>query len=293
MTASTAAEHGRATVVRSTDGTPLHVRTHGPSAAPSILFVHGMSADSLVWADQVDRLAAERRVITLDIRGHGRSGDPADQSYSDADQWADDLDAVIDRCTTTAPAVVGWSYGGMIVGDYLRKYGPDRVSGVYLVAPLRKIGTAEAVDLLDPSFLQLVPGLLATDISELLPATRQFLDLISTRPFGDAEAYERLGAALSVPSHVRAAMLGRELDNDDVWQDSGVPLGVAFGDADRIVTPESSRAFADLVPGASVHEYRDGGHAPFLDDPGRFASELVRFVSDLDPAGSARRRSPA
>lgn len=279
MTTSTATQSEQSTAIRSTDGTSLHVRMYGPVEAPAVLLVHGMSMDGLVWADQVDRLVAEHRVITLDLRGHGRSGDPADQSYSDAEQWADDLDAVINHCAATAPTLVGWSYAGMIVGDYLRKYGQNRVSAIYLVTPLRKIGTAEAVDLLDPSFLQLVPGLLATDISELLPATRQFLDLVSSRRFSHRENYERLGAALSVPPHVRAAMLGREQDNDDVWQNLGVPLGVGFGDADRIVKPESSRTFADLVPSASVNEYAGGGHAPFLDDPARFASDLARFVS--------------
>lgn len=279
MTASTAAERGQSAIVRSTDGTSLHVRMYGPVDAPAVLLVHGMSMDGLVWAGQIDRLSAEHRVIALDLRGHGRSGDPADQSYSDAEQWADDLDVVITHCAATPPTVVGWSYAGMIVGDYLRKYGQERVSGVYLVAPLRKIGTAEAVDLLDPSFLQLVPGLLATEVSELLPATQQFLDLVSTRPASDGERYQRLGAALSVPSHARAAMLGREQDNDDVWENVGVPLGLAFGDADRIVTPASSRTFADLNPNASVNEYPGGGHAPFLDDPARFASDLAQFVS--------------
>lgn len=278
MTASTT-ERGQSAIVRSTDGTSLHVRMYGPVDAPAVLLVHGMSMDGLVWAGQIDRLSAEHRVIALDLRGHGRSGDPADQSYSDAEQWADDLDVVITQCAATLPTVVGWSYAGMIVGDYLRKYGQERVSGVYLVAPLRKIGTTEAVDLLDPSFLQLVPGLLATEVSELLPAVQQFLDLVSTRSASDGERYERLGAALSVPPHARAAMLGREQDNDDVWQNVGVPLGVAFGDADRIITPASSRTFADLIPSASVHEYPGSGHAPFLDDPARFASDLAQFVS--------------
>src|SRR5262245_32358470 len=67
-----------------------------------------------MWAPNLPALAAERQVITWDIRGHGRSGSPPDPSrYSDAASVAD-MSAVLDACGITRAAVGGLSLGGYL-----------------------------------------------------------------------------------------------------------------------------------------------------------------------------------
>src|SRR5262245_9278720 len=67
-----------------------------------------------MWAPNLPALAAERQVITWDIRGHGRSGSPPDPSrYSEAASVAD-MAAVLDACGITRAAVGGLSLGGYL-----------------------------------------------------------------------------------------------------------------------------------------------------------------------------------
>lgn len=263
--------------VRSSDDTELYLRRYGDPDARPVVFLHGLGMDGLVWDEHADRLSGRYQVVTVDLRGHGRSQAPANTSYSNAGQWADDIHAVLD--TLARPAVlVAWSYAGMVAGDYVRKYAAERLAGVYLVAPLRKIGTSEAVDLLDPAFLEQVPGLLSEELGDSVAATEAFIDLVTARPLGERVRLERLGAALRVPAAVRAAMLSREQDNDDVWAELPVPLGLAFGGRDRITKPASARGLAEIATPAQVDEHPDAGHAPFLDDADSFAANLDRFV---------------
>lgn len=263
--------------VTSSDGSALRVRKGGQPAARPVLFLHGLGMDALVWQAQIERLRDSYHGAALDLRGHGGSDAPVDDSYGRSEQWADDLHAVL--ATFDRPAVlVPWSYSGMVAADYLRKYGSERVAGVYLVAPLRKIGTSEALELLDQAFMAQVAGLLSNDLGDAVAAAQAFVDLVTSQPLHETVRLERLGAALAVPAHVRAAMLGREQDNDDVWGDTDVRLGIAYGRQDRIVKPSSSAALADLAGVEQVDEHPEAGHGVFLENGEEFARNLDRFL---------------
>lgn len=144
----------------------LHAREWGNPEGPAILFVHGWSQCDQCWSSQVNsQLAAAFRVVTFDIRGHGMSEKPLDPScYADERLWAEDLAAVIDQTRLERPVVVAWSYGGLIVTDYVRAHGDAAIGGIDLVAA--------AVLLKPPTFDHLGPGLLTNAPDASLPDLR-------------------------------------------------------------------------------------------------------------------------
>ena len=85
--------------------------------------------------------------------------------YADGRLWADDLAAVIEQTGLQSPVVVAWSYGGLVVSDYLRAYGDAGIAAINLVGA--------AVILKPPTFEHIGPGFLenAGDASESELAT--------------------------------------------------------------------------------------------------------------------------
>src|SRR5262245_56522427 len=117
--------------VKGGGGVRLHVREWGDAAAPPILFIHGWSQNHLCWRRQYDSgLASHFRLVALDLRGHGMSEGPSKQEeYQNERLWADDIAAVIDQLNLKHPVLVGWSYGGFIICDYVRAYGQNAIAG--------------------------------------------------------------------------------------------------------------------------------------------------------------------
>jgi pimeloyl-ACP methyl ester carboxylesterase len=115
----------RTHTVQGGGGLRLHVREWGKTDGPPILFIHGLSQNHLCWAKQYQStLAEEFRLVAYDLRGHGMSQAPLEPGhYSDAKLWADDVAAIIDQLGLDRPVLVGWSYGGFIICDYLRAHG--------------------------------------------------------------------------------------------------------------------------------------------------------------------------
>src|SRR5215475_12858302 len=60
-------------------GVRLYYESHGDQTDPTpLLLTHGYSASSAMWTPNLRALAEKRRVITWDMRGHGRSDSPRD-----------------------------------------------------------------------------------------------------------------------------------------------------------------------------------------------------------------------
>lgn len=94
------------------DGTVLAYDVTGTGDGPAVVLVHGITENATTWDPIVERLATSHRVVTLDLRGHGRSG-TAD-SY-DLGAMAGDVVAVTNALALERPHLVGHSLGGAVV----------------------------------------------------------------------------------------------------------------------------------------------------------------------------------
>ena len=136
--------------------TSLHVVETGAPAGRAILFIHGLSQCWLQWARQLNSdLADDYRLVAMDLRGHGQSDKPP-EGYADARLWADDLRSVIQALQLDHPILCGWSYGPLVILDYVRHYGEDNIGGIQFVGGVTKLGSEAAVSVLSAEFLNLV-----------------------------------------------------------------------------------------------------------------------------------------
>src|SRR5215472_14628085 len=145
-------------------GIQLHIVETGNSRGRPILFIHGTSQCWLQWDRQLNSSLAETNLlIALDMRGHGLSDKPRD-AYGDSKLWADDINAVISSLKLDHPVLTGWSYGPLVILDYIRHYGEDQISGMHIIGGITKLGSDEAMSLLSAEFLSLVPQLFSADV---------------------------------------------------------------------------------------------------------------------------------
>ncbi|MFD4366771.1 alpha/beta fold hydrolase [Rhodococcus sp. NPDC058521] len=116
-------------------GAEVHFRAWGPSGSPGIVLIHGGAAHSRWWDHVAPMLAQDRRVVALDLSGHGDSG--RREKYG-LEQWAEESLAVAGPAGITgAPMFVGHSMGGLVSFAAARLFGED-LAGVQLVdSPVR------------------------------------------------------------------------------------------------------------------------------------------------------------
>ena len=258
-------------------GLRLHVREWGNENAPPLLFIHGWSQCHLSWVRQcVSALADEFRIIAFDLRGHGMSEAPtAEERYTNGDEWADDVAAILNELSLVRPVIVGSSYGGCIIADYVRKHGDRKLAGINFVAAAVILGKTP---LIGPAFFEHARGACSDDLPTNIAAMRSFIP-VCFGPSISAEDFETvLAYNMVVRPTVRRYLLKRSVDFTEILERVSVPVLVSHGRADTLVLPAMSDHILNHCKTAIVSWYDGVHHAPFFEEPARFNGELAEFA---------------
>ena len=266
-------------------GARLFVEENGDPTKPTILWIHGYSQCRLSWDNQFENedLVSKFHMIRLDLRGHGLSdklSDPA--AFQDGKIWAEDIRAVISTLRLNKLVLVGWSYGGHIICDYIRHYGQENLGGLIFVAAATEMGRDEANTLIGTEFLQLVPGFFSTDYATGSAALQQFIGMATYEELDAHTFYYFVGFnSVTLPAS-RQGMFMRELDNGAVLQTIKVPSLLIHGKDDRIVLPAYSDYIARHIPHVSRGDYDRCGHMPFVEAAEEFNRDVSAFMQRVN-----------
>ncbi|TFL14830.1 alpha/beta hydrolase [Pusillimonas caeni] len=110
----------------------IHALEFGHDASrPPVLLLHGVTGAAWIWHDVAQALGRRRRVIALDLRGHGQSARSASRQYATADH-ARDLARVADQLDVPALDLAGQSWGALIAVHYASGH-PGKVGRLAVV----------------------------------------------------------------------------------------------------------------------------------------------------------------
>jgi pimeloyl-ACP methyl ester carboxylesterase len=245
------------------DGVEIHYEDHG--SGPPLLLTHGFSATSQMWRGQVRALAPAHRVITWDLRGHGKSGSPEPlELYAESHAVAD-MEAILDACGVERAVVGGLSLGGFLALAFHLAH-PERVRGLLL--------------------FDTGPGYRS-------PKGREGWNRLAedfARRFRE-RGLEALGAGaeVRVSSHRSAeglarAALGtlRQFDSRviDALSEIRVPTLVLVGEKDAPFRAAADY-MAEKIPGAVKVVLPGAGHAANIDRPVEFNEAVRSFLASL------------
>jgi non-heme chloroperoxidase len=261
--------------VTTPDGLTISAQEYGNPNGPGIVFIHGFSQSHLSWMRQTDsELAKDFHIVTYDLRGHGNSDKPLEAArYRDSKAWGDEVQAVIDAAGLKRPVLVGWSYAGRVISDYVATHGAGGISGIDFVDASIKFIPEYVGD-----NLKNLPLMASEDMLTNINATRVFLHgCFSKQPSAD-DFETMLAFNMMVPPKVRAGLSGRPLDATEIMAKLAIPVLVSHGAEDKNAKVETAKYTASVIPGAKLSIYDGTGHSPFYEDAPRFNSELAALV---------------
>jgi pimeloyl-ACP methyl ester carboxylesterase len=262
----------------------LHVVEDGSRSAPSMLLIHG-TAGSLAWWDPVlPALTEHRRVVRVDLPGHGQS--PPARSYAVADQ-AHRVSDVVDDLNLDSVTVVGHSSGGC-VATALAEQRPDVVPAVGLInsgpTPDALARQARINRLVSAPVLGRLIWALRSDTS-----IRKGLSTAFTRPVEipdsivNAVRKMTYDAFTTAPRESLAYIAERALPTRLAGLNAR--LLVIFGAEDRRWRSSSAHAY-HAVRNARVETLRGVGHTPMYEEPHITSELLLDFVMNRPENGS-------
>jgi pimeloyl-ACP methyl ester carboxylesterase len=269
--------------ISSSDGTQIAAYEWGDEGRPPIVLIHGVYQSALSWHRQFSNadLAARYRIIAIDIRGHGASDKPYGEAfYRDGGRFADDIHALIEQLQLIQPVLVGWSFGGRVINDYLTVHGDARLGGLVYVGA-RSVPTMPDEPPPSRRFTETSRMARSDDPATFIRGTQQFVRLcfhrIPLKPELDMLAMN----SMQTPLYVRNQIMGRRVDYGAVLQAIRVPTLIVHGRQDAIIGFRGAELSAAAIGHSQLIGYDDVGHAPFAEDTARFNQDLDGFIEGL------------
>ncbi|KUN24920.1 carboxylesterase [Streptomyces antibioticus] len=250
------------------DGAALTYDDEGPRDGEGVplVFVHGWTADRHRWDHQLAHFAKKRRVIRLDLRGHGESSGAGVRTIA---ELANDVLALLDHLEIERCVLVGHSMGGMIAQTITLAH-PERVERLVLVNSIGRMTYSRGRGLL-MGVSTLVPF-------KLFVAANIQRAFAPGYPRDEIRAYVK--ASANTPREVVMTLYGamRAFDVLDRVGEIRVPTLMVHGYHDIQLPVRQMLRMAKAYPDAEVRII-DAGHELPVEKPEELTRTLDRFVS--------------
>ena len=287
--ALTAQPLAHSTGVAHTEQVDLGYETFGtPGAALPVIAVNGgpgLSHAYMMQNDLWQRVAASRLVVLYDQRGTGASKRVQANAPQTMDAQVADLDAVRQALKLNKAALVGDSYGGLLVMAYAAAH-PEHVARLVLSDSPGPSWKSIVHDL--PDVFPDVEEQNTQEEQKLGPATdaaaraglRNHFRMIFYSPEKRDAYMGRMGDLGFEPSISEAvAKQTADLDLTQKITQFQFPVLVITGRWDMNVAPLTAWRIAHAIPGAKLEFFEQSGHLPAYEEPEKYIQVLQDFLN--------------
>jgi pimeloyl-ACP methyl ester carboxylesterase len=240
-----------------------------------LILIHGLGGSRRIWDPLIDRLAADRDVIAVDLPGFGHSPPLGDGVAPTAANLGDAVGALCAELGVQRPHLAGNSLGGWAALELAKRGGGASVCAISPAGLWRRPLGPRRVD--SHGWAMRLRPLMPLLLSSARLRGR-FLRTTVANPkrLTAAEAKQLVRDWLDAPAYEAANAEMRSHVFEDPQQVT-VPTTIVWGTEDRLVgRPRRER----MPPGARYVELDGLGHTPTWDDPPRIAELLLEASGD-------------
>ena len=255
-------------VVNARDGVPIHYSVQG-TGDPALVFVHCWNCDRNLWENQVAEFSKKHRVVTIDLPGHGKSGQ--DRKNWSIDRYGEDVKTVVTKLNLKRVVLIGSSMGGPISLEAARRM-PDRVVGIVPVDTLHNVEEKVPPEQLDAVLKQLQ--------ADYKTAVTGFLNQFFFGPKTPAAVKNRvITETTSRPPEPVLTILRAIFSHNAALSLREIKVPIRAINADLM--PTNLAVNRKYAPQFNVVIMEGFGHYPMLEDPATFNRHLAEFVRSL------------
>ncbi len=253
----------------------IYYEDQGPQEAMPLVFIHAFPFNLTMWNPQIQALSKKYRVISYDIRGHGKS-DVGDGHYT-IELFVDDLMALLDHLKIKKTIICGLSMGGYIALRALERH-PKRFSALVL-CDTRSEADSDEAKIKRSATLRLLKEkgvpFFAEEFVKLAFAPETF----KSNPSAIQMVKEMIlnNSSLGIGGALLA--LACRTDTTAALKQITIPTLILVGEKDQITPPSAALAMKEKIPNAEMYIISQAGHLSNLENPIEFNQKLLTFLS--------------
>lgn len=261
-------------------GMKVHYRDEGVATDTlPLILLHGMSSSLNTWDSVVIDLKKHRRVISLDLPGFGLTGPSPEMAYN-FPYYSKFIDSFATRLQIKRFILAGNSMGGAISWNYAL-HNPSRLAKMILIdaAGYPKKGESGSLGFKIAS-TPVINNLLLYATPKAL--VRKSLETVYYDPARVTdEQVERFHDVAIREGNREAALMifkGSFKGKPESIKEIKTPTLILWGDKDNLIGVNNVDNFLKDIKGSKAEIYKNVGHVPMEEVPGKVAASILKFV---------------
>jgi len=258
-----------------------HELTEGPGPdAETVVLIGSLGSDRSMWNPQIGTLSASVHVLSVDLRGHGRS--PVPPGPYSVRELAEDVVALLDSLDLARVHIVGLSLGGA-VSQWIAIHRPERVWTLTLLCTSAKFGKPA-------QWLERAAAVRAAGTASVADAVlaRWFTPELADRDTDLVDRHRRMIVDTSDEGYAACCEALSDWDSRSDLSRITAPTLVIAGLQDPSTTPADLKIIADGVAGSTFRVLDPAAHLANVEQAGPVTAAVAAHIgSDAYAVGRA------
>lgn len=254
----------------------IYYRKNLFSNKPTLIFIHGLSGNSFAWKPYEKIFEKDYNILSLDLRGHGKSFRPDKLDDYSLDAFSRDLLKIIEKEKIKKSILISHSFGNLVALDFTKKYS-EKIKSLILIsanpAPAKR------------KFSKVIVPLIAlSGIINNLPQIKKQGDHIDYSKYPNTRDWtiNRVIADLN-NTGIRTCIFTLnnfyKINFENFLSEIKVPVLIIHGNDDTIFPIESSREMSKLIKNSKFISFKNYDHVIVLNNYKELSGEINNFIS--------------
>ena len=267
-------------------GLRVHYRDEGKQDGPVLVLIHGSNASLHTWEQWVGILGKDYRIISLDLPGHGLTGNNPAGVYDSA-SYVRVVDRLLTKLNVDKAVIGGNSMGGGVSWAYALEH-PEKVEALLLVdasgQPYARSGKT-------PLGFRLMRMPVIKEAARFIAPRSIFESSVKTSMSVQSEIDDKLidrywelnrypgnrNATMQRFSNSKSMVPGTKERLSTIK----VPVLILWGAEDNLIPVTAAKWFAEAIPQAKLIIYPNVGHIPMEEIPQKSANDVKIWLDGL------------
>ena len=230
---------------------------------PTLVFLHGLSGSLSVWGPYEKRLGKKYNLVSLDLRGHGKSKRWSVYQDYDLRLFAEDVSHLLQHVGVERYTLVAHSFGTLVALELFRR--PHGIEKLLLLSP------NYAVHRMLRARLTRWPLAFVAAIFSALPSVRWRGNHLDYSKLGYSKDWDMRRLAMDIlntgiRTYVHCLHRVYSFTRDEEWRNISVPTRIMHGAGDSFIPIAHAIELADIIPNATFEMVGDGNHMLVLNN---------------------------
>lgn len=240
------------------------------AADTTFLFINSLGTDFRIWNEVAELLGTIGNILLFDNRGHGLSS--IVEGTATVDDFADDVEALLQQLSIKRCIPVGLSVGGMIA-QVLAVRTPSKFPKLILCDTCHKIGNAQIwneriATINEKGLAAISDGVMQRWFSQSFHETHP----------DKVQGYKNMLERTPAIGYVQTVIAIRDGDLTETAKQIKIPTLCIVGSEDKSTSPEEVKSLSDLIEGSKFEIIQGSGHIPCVDNPGLLSKLIIDFI---------------